>query len=193
MSPSTKRCFGEGLEYYEKYHDHEWGIPVYDDQKLFELLCLEGAQAGLNWALVLKKRKDYQTAYHQFDPHVVAQMSDEELYQLIEDSNLIRNRLKIFSVRKNALAFLEIQKEFGSFSDYLWSHVDHKPIINEFKEFAQVPCLSPLSEHISKDLKKRGMTFVGPKIIYSFLQAVGVVNDHLVDCPHRFPTSSKEP
>lgn len=180
------RCFGEGLPYYEQYHDHEWGKPEFDDIKLFELLCLEGAQAGLNWALILKKRNAYQKDFFYFDPKKVAQMTDKELLIRLQNPLLIRNRLKIFSVRSNARVFLSIQNDWGSFSNYLWSFVQNKPIINEWKTLQEVPVSTSLSEALSKDLKKRNMTFVGPKIIYSYMQAAGLINDHLLTCPNRF-------
>ncbi len=181
---NKKRCFGSapGKEFYAEYHDKEWGIPVYDDNHLFEMLILEGAQAGLSWELILKRRGEYRKAFHQFNPHKVAKMTDEELNALLENQGIIRNRLKIYSARRNALVFLEIQKEFGSFSDYVWRFVNHKPIINRRKSLKEVPCLTPISDAISKDLKKRGMNFVGSKIIYSFMQAVGLVDDHLQEC-----------
>lgn len=178
-----KRCFGEGKKFYADYHDQEWGIPVYSDQKLFEMLILEGAQAGLSWETILKRRDGYQKAFHHFDPEKVASMSDEELESLRKNPNIIRNRLKIFSARQNARVFLELQKEFGSFSNYIWRFVDHKPIQNHRKEWKDVPCSSPISDTISKDLKKRGMSFVGSTIIYAYMQAVGLVNDHLTNCP----------
>ena len=184
-----KRCFGEGQKFYEAYHDFEWAVPLHDDQKLFEMLSLEGAQAGLSWALILKRRAHYQEAFHHFDPLKVSQMSDEELEDLYENGSIIRNRLKIFSVRKNAKIFLDIQNEFGSFDTYVWSFVDGKTIDTSWKTFEDVPCLSQESENLSKDLKKRGMTFVGPKIIYSFMQAIGMVNDHLESCPARHSKS----
>ena len=177
------RCFGNGKDFYEKYHDEEWGKPVFDDQRLFEMLCLEGAQAGLSWETILKKREGYKAAFHGFDPKRVAQMSDEELIRLRENPAIVRNRLKIFSVRKNALAFLRIQKEFGSFSNYLWAFVENSPINNQFEQLSDVPVSTKLSDKISKDLKKRGMSFVGTTIIYAFMQAIGLVNDHLVSCP----------
>lgn len=180
----SMRCFGDkpGQELYAKYHDHEWGVPVYDDKKLFEMLILEGAQAGLNWETVLKKREGYRAAFHQFDPKKVAKMSDEELESLRENPAIIRNRLKIWSARTNAQIFLQIQKEFGSFSDYLWGFVGHKPIRNSWNSFAEVPATTSSSDAISKDLKKRGMKFVGSTIIYAYMQAVGLVNDHLKQC-----------
>lgn len=178
-----KRCFGDNAsEQLIEYHDKEWGIPVHDDHKLFEMLTLEGAQAGLSWQTVLKKREEYTKAFHKFDPKKVAKMSDSELNDLIADSGIIKNKLKVYSVRKNAIAFLSIEKEFGSFDKYLWAYVDNKPIINHWKSWPEVPVHTPLSEKISKDLKKRGMTFVGPTIIYTLMQAVGLVNDHLTDC-----------
>jgi DNA-3-methyladenine glycosylase I len=167
---------------YVAYHDEEWGVPVYDDQKLFEMLILEGAQAGLSWETVLNKRAHYRRAFQGFDPVAVAKMSDEALESLLQDTGLIRNRLKIYSARKNALAFLNIQKEFGSFKDYIWAYVDHTPIINRPKAPADVPARTSLSDHISKDLKKRGMSFVGSTIIYAYMQATGLVNDHMAEC-----------
>ena len=179
------RCFGEGQgkEFYAHYHDHEWGIPLHDDSALFEMLILEGAQAGLSWETILKRRAAYRKAFLGFDPKKVAAMTDEKLESLLQNEGLIRNRLKIFSARKNALVFLQIQKEFGSFDAYLWGYVQHKPLLNHWKTGREVPVTTPLSDAISKDLKKRGMSFVGSTIIYAYLQAVGVVNDHLVTCP----------
>lgn len=185
MTIYKKRCFGNkpGQEFYAAYHDKEWGIPVHDDQVLFEMLILEGAQAGLSWETVLKKRNGYRRAFHGFVPKKVAAMSDEELETLRENSEIIRNRLKIHATRKNALVFLEIQKEFGSFDYYLWQHwFKEAPIMNRWKTFAEVPVTTKESDALSKDLKKRGMSFVGSTIIYAYIQAVGIVNDHLVDC-----------
>ena len=179
-----KRCFGNGpgKELYKEYHDHEWGIPVHDDRHLFEMLILEGAQAGLSWETVLKKREGYRKAFHHFDPIKVAAMKDEELEGLINNPNIIRNRLKIFAARRNALVYLTIQKEFGTFDRYLWTFVEGKPIKNHWHSFKEAPTTTPESDALSKDLKKRGMTFVGSTIIYAFMQAVGLVNDHLVEC-----------
>lgn len=181
---SKNRCFGNkpNQELYASYHDNEWGIPKYDDRELFELLILEGAQAGINWETILKKRQGYRDAFYNFDPIKAASMSDSELEALRDNPNIIRNKLKIYSVRKNAQVFLQIQKEFGSFSDYLWEFVNFKPINNSWKYSSDVPIATPISEKISKDLKKRGMSFVGPIIIYAYMQATGLVNDHLVDC-----------
>ena len=178
------RCFGgnPGQEFYADYHDYEWGVPSHDDQHLFEMLILEGAQAGLSWETVLKKRKGYRKAFHNFDPAKVAIMSDDELESLRHNPEIIRNRLKIYAARQNAQTYLRIQQEFGSFDRYLWGYVDGKPIINHWKQLEDVPNCTPLSDTISKDLKRRGMTFVGSTIIYAYLQAVGVVNDHKTTC-----------
>jgi DNA-3-methyladenine glycosylase I len=176
------RCFGTGKPFYSDYHDNEWGVPLHDDHRLFELLILEGCQAGLSWELILKRREGYRKAYHNFDPKKVAQMADRELEGLRQDDSIIRNRLKIFAARQIARVFLEIQHEYGSFDRYLWSFVEHKPIVNHWPTFKHIPCSSPLSDTISKDLKKRGMTFVGTKIIYSYLQAAGLIDDHIETC-----------
>lgn len=167
---------------YQKYHDEEWGVAVHDDKKHFEMLTLEGAQAGLSWEIVLKKREGYREAFHNFDVKKCAKMSDEELEQLMQNQYIIRNRLKIFSVRKNAIAFMDIQKEFGSFDSYIWNFVGGKTIVNNLKSISKLPSKTELSDKISKDLKKRGMSFVGSTIIYSYMQAVGLVNDHTTDC-----------
>jgi DNA-3-methyladenine glycosylase I len=179
-----KRCFGDlpGKEFYADYHDREWGVPVHDDRHLFEMLILEGAQAGLSWETILKRRLGYRMAFHNFDAARVAAMSDRELEELLQNEGIIRNRLKIFGARQNARVFLDIQREFGSFDRYVWGFVGGKPIVNLRKQFKEVPCSSKESDALSKDLKKRGMTFVGSTIVYAFMQAVGLVNDHLVDC-----------
>jgi DNA-3-methyladenine glycosylase I len=178
------RCFGNGAghEILAAYHDTEWGVPVHDDRLLFEMLTLEGAQAGLNWEIVLKKRAGYKEAFHDFDLHKVIVMSDAELETLRENIGIIRNRLKIYSVRKNALVIAQIQKEYGSFASYLWSFVDGKQIKNSFASLDDVPASTPVSDAISKDLKKRGMSFVGSTIIYAFIQGVGLVDDHISSC-----------
>lgn len=180
----VNRCFGDksGQELYAKYHDEEWGVPVHDDQKLFEFLILEGAQAGLSWYTILKRRENYRKAFKDFVPSKVAQMTDEELEALRSDEGIIRNRLKIYVARSNAVVFLAIQKEFGSFDHYLWKFVEDKPIINHFKSLSEVPAKTPISDALSKDLKKRGMTFVGSTIMYAFMQAVGMVDDHVESC-----------
>ncbi len=164
---------------YVAYHDQEWGVPVYDDRILFEFLILEGAQAGLSWYTILKKREGYRRAFCDYDSERVAAMSDEELESLREDEGIVRNRLKIYSARKNARVFLAIQKEWGSFSDYLWSHVNGDVVTRESDKLI---VHSPLSDTISCDLKKRGMSFVGTTIMYAYLQAVGVVDDHDKSC-----------
>lgn len=178
------RCFGGGLgkEFYAKYHDCEWGIPVHNDTLLFEMLILEGAQAGLSWETILKRREGYREAFYYFDPIKVALMSNEELDLLLTNEKIIRNRLKVYATRKNAQVFLKIQSEFGSFDNYLWKFVNGKPIINYWQKFEDIPVITPESDALSKDLKKRGMTFVGSTIIYAYMQAVGLVNDHLTSC-----------
>jgi DNA-3-methyladenine glycosylase I len=179
-----KRCFGSqpGKEFYAAYHDEEWGVPVHDDNRLFEMLILEGAQAGLSWETILKRREEYRKAFYHFDPVKVARMTNSELDTLLKHEGIIRNRLKVYSARKNAQAFLTIIQEFGSFDQYVWSFVGGKPIINHWKRFEEVPAQSETSLALSKDLKKRGMTFVGPTIMYAFMQATGMVNDHLKSC-----------
>jgi DNA-3-methyladenine glycosylase I len=178
------RCFGNdpGKEFYAEYHDNEWGIPVHDDTHLFEMLILEGAQAGLSWETILKRREGYRKAFHSFDPKKVASMKDDELEALRQNPEIIRNRLKIYAARQNAHAFLKIQKEFGSFDRYLWQFVGGKPIISHRKSFKDMPATTKESDALSKDLKKRGMTFVGSTIMYAYMQAVGMVNDHLTTC-----------
>lgn len=170
---------------YQAYHDHEWGIPIKDDAQLFEMLILEGAQAGLSWLTVLKRRQGYQEVFDHFDVQVCANYTDAVLEQKLMDARIIRNRLKVYSVRKNALAFRAIQKEFGSFSNYLWQYVNHTPIVNNWDSLGSVPTATPLSDQISRDLKGRGFSFVGTTIIYAYLQAVGVVDDHLTTCYKR--------
>ena len=184
MNDGKNRCFGSlpMKEWYAKYHDEEWGVPVYDDRRLFEMIILEGAQAGLSWETILRRREAYRKAFHQFDPVLVAHMTDEELEAILADSGIIRNRLKVFSTRKNARVFLDIQKEFHAFSLYLWGFVQGKPIVTRRKSLAEVPISTPISDALSKDLKKRGMSFVGSTILYAFMQAVGLVDDHLEDC-----------
>lgn len=167
---------------YIQYHDQEWGVPVYDDRKLFEMLCLEGAQAGLSWWTILQKRENYRRVFDQFDAEKIVNYSDEKLQSLKEDPGIVRNKLKIQSVVTNAKAFLKIQQEYGSFSAYIWSFVDHKPILNQWETFQDVPTTTELSDAMSKRLKKDGFKFVGSTICYSFMQAVGMVNDHTSDC-----------
>lgn len=179
-----KRCFGgqPGKEFYAEYHDTEWGIPVHDERHLFEMLILEGVQAGLSWETVLKRRQAYRKAFYNFDPFKVAHMDDDELKALCQNPEIIRNKLKIYAARQNAGVFLSIQEEFGSFDSYVWGFVKGKPILNHWKHFKAIPANTPESDALSKDLKKRGMTFVGSTIMYAFMQAVGMVNDHLIDC-----------
>ena len=167
---------------YVAYHDQEWGVPVYDDQTLFEFLILEGAQAGLSWSTILKKREGYRLAFDRFDVEKVARYDGIKISALLTDPGIVRNQLKIGSAVTNAQAFLNIQDEWGSFSDYIWSFVDGRPIQNAWRSLAEIPAKTPLAETISKDLKKRGFRFVGPTIIYADMQATGMVNDHLVDC-----------
>lgn len=178
------RCFGgqAGKEFYGDYHDNEWGVTVHDDRLLFENLILEGAQAGLSWETVLRKREGYRRAFHGFDIERCSKMTDEELEALRENEAIIRNRLKIYSVRKNALVFLEMQREFGSFDSWLWAHLDGPPPVNRPKNFADLATTTAVSDAIAKTLKKRGMSFVGSTIIYAYMQAIGMTDDHLADC-----------
>jgi len=164
------------------YHDNEWGRPVHDDKKLFEFLILEGAQAGLSWTTILKRRDGYRNAFANFDPKKVAKFDDKKISKLLLDESIIRNRLKITSAVNNAKQFLKIQKEFGSFDKYVWSFINHKPIKNKFKKLSDLPASTPISEKLSKDLKQRGFTFVGPTICYAMMQAIGMVNDHTSNC-----------
>ena len=164
------------------YHDNEWGRPVHDDKKLFEFLILEGAQAGLSWTTILKRRDGYRNAFANFDPKKVAKFDDKKISKLLLDESIIRNRLKITSAVNNAKQFLKIQKEFGSFDKYVWSFVNHKPIKNKFKKLSDLPASTPISGKLSKDLKQRGFTFVGPTICYAMMQAIGMVNDHSSNC-----------
>ena len=179
-----KRCHwvGKGKDFYDAYHDKEWGVPVHDDQKHFEFLILEGAQAGLSWETILKRRDGYRKAFKNFDPVKVARMTDAELEKQLKNTDIIRNKLKVYAARKNARVFLEIQKEFKSFDAYIWCFVGGKPIVNTRHTPSDIPPTSKESDALSKDLKKRGMTFVGSTIIYAHMQAIGMVNDHLVDC-----------
>ncbi len=167
---------------YVDYHDTEWGVPVYDDRQLFEMICLEGAQAGLSWWTILQKREGYRKAFDEFDASEIVQYTEDKLAALREDSRIVRNKLKIASVVTNAQAFLRIQEKHGSFSNYIWSFVDHKPIHNHWSTIADVPVTTPISDKMSKQLKKDGFKFVGSTICYSFMQAVGMVNDHTQEC-----------
>jgi len=179
----VQRCkWAEFNDLMKKYHDKEWGTPIHEDKRLFEFLILEGAQAGLSWNTILQKRKNFRNAFVNFDYRKVAQYSEQKVEELLTNTGIIRNRLKIESAIANAKAFLEVQNEFGSFSNYIWKFVNDKPIINKFKTLEELPSKTEQSELISKDLKKRGFKFVGPTIIYSFMQAVGMTNDHTTDC-----------
>jgi DNA-3-methyladenine glycosylase I len=168
---------------YRRYHDTEWGVPVHDDAVLFEFLVLEGAQAGLSWITVLRKREHYRRAFDHFDAERVAAFDAARVETLLLDPGLIRNRLKMESAVSNARAFLEVQAQFGSFDRYIWGFVDGRPIVNRFASTVEVPAVTPLAETISRDLKRRGFRFVGPTIVYAHMQATGMVNDHLVTCP----------
>ena len=179
--PRCTWCHGDEL--YTRYHDTEWGVPTYDDQTLFEFLVLEGAQAGLSWITILRRREGYRRAFHQFDVEKVAQMTEEDSERLMQDTDIIRHRLKITSAINNAKAFIRVQEEVGSFSQYLWSFVEGKPVINHWQTMAEVPATTPTSDQMSKALKKRGFSFVGSKICYAYMQSMGLVNDHLVSCP----------
>lgn len=176
------RCVWAKSEPNIYYHDEEWGRPKHDDQKLFEFLILEGAQAGLSWVTILKRRKGYQKAFADFNPTKVAKFNKTVVSKLQKDKSIIRNKLKINSAIKNATSFLKIQKEFGSFDKYIWSFVNHKPIKNKFKKHSDIPAFTDISKKMSGDLKRRGFTFVGPTICYAYMQAVGMVNDHTYGC-----------
>lgn len=171
---------------YIAYHDDEWGTPCHDDRKLFEFLLLEGAQAGVSWSTILNKRANYRAAFDGFDPERVAAYDDAKIAALLQDPGIVRNRLKIESARRNAQAFLRVQQDFGSFDAYLWGFVHGQPLVNRFASLAEVPARTALSDRISRDLRQRGFQFVGSIIVYAYLQAMGVVNDHLVRC-HRHP------
>lgn len=180
---TLKRCDWVGDDpLYLRYHDEEWGRPLYGDQALFECLCLEGQQAGLSWITVLRKREHYRRCFKQFDPLKVARMRDATIEKLLQDSGLIRNRLKLYGIRKNARACLAVIEEEGSFSDYLWSFVEGQPLVRRPDTLAEVPVSTAVSDAMSKDLKKRGFTFVGSTICYAFMQAVGMVDDHMDGC-----------
>lgn len=184
MSGKVKRCAWAGdssLEYIA-YHDKEWGVPVRDDQVQFEFLILEGAQAGLSWSTILNKREGYRKNFADFDVQKVARFTPARIEKMLQDPAIVRNRLKVESAVTNAKAFIKVQKEFGSFSDYIWGFVDGKPIQNRFKKDSDVPATSPESDALSKDLKKRGFKFVGSTIMYAHMQATGLVNDHITSC-----------
>jgi len=178
-----QRCWWPGTDaLYIDYHDREWGVPVHDDRRLFEFLVLEGAQAGLSWITILRKRDAYRAAFDAFDPEKVARYDARRVAKLLKDEGIVRNRLKIESAVKNARAYLEVQEEFGSFAKYQWGFVDGSPIVNRFKEKKQIPPRTELSDAISRDMKQRGFSFVGSTIVYAHMQAVGMVNDHVLTC-----------
>lgn len=180
---NINRCNWAGDDpLYQKYHDNEWGTPVYDDATLFEFLILETFQAGLSWITILRKRENFRMAFDQFDYQKIAKYDTKKENILLQDAGIIRNKLKIKAAISNAQAFLKIQEEFGSFSKYIWAFVDGKPIQNKFKTMSELPANTPLSDTISKDLKKRGFKFVGSSVIYAHMQACGMVNDHLITC-----------
>ena len=182
-APQLKRCeWCESSDLYREYHDTEWGVPVFDDRKHFEFLVLESAQAGLSWITILKRRENYRRAYSGFDPEKVARYGEKKKAALLADAGIIRNRLKIEASVNNAVRFLEIQKEFGSFSNYIWGFTGGKPIKGKWKTLADIPVKTELSDSVAADLKKRGFKFLGSIIMYSHMQATGIVNDHLVSC-----------
>jgi DNA-3-methyladenine glycosylase I len=176
------RCPWAKTELYVQYHDTEWGVPVHDDRLLFEFLILEGAQAGLSWETILKKRPNYREAFDQFDPAIIARYGQRKRKSLLADAGIVRNRLKIEAAIQNAQAFLAVRDEIGTFDEYIWKFVGHQPKHNTWKSMKEVPARSPESDAMSKDLKQRGFKFVGSTICYAFMQAVGMVNDHLVAC-----------
>lgn len=179
----AERCFWvTDSELYKEYHDHEWGVPVYDDGTLFEFLLLETFQAGLSWITILKKRAHFRNAFDHFDYHKIAKYTEVEYERLLQDAGIVRNKLKIRSAITNAQLFIDIQEEFGSFATFIWSFVDGKPIHNNFQGKEEVPASTPLSDHIAITLKKRGFKFTGTTVVYAFMQAVGMVNDHTKNC-----------
>jgi DNA-3-methyladenine glycosylase I len=183
MVATKRRCEWEGSDpLYVDYHDAEWGVPEHDDRKLFEMLILEGAQAGLSWLTILKKREGYRKAFAGFDPRKVARFDRRRVERLLADPGIVRNRLKVTSTIQNARAFLDIQDEFGSFDGFIWQFTDGRPRINRWKTLAEVPATTEESAAMSKELRRRGMNFVGPTICYAFMQAVGMVNDHVTGC-----------
>jgi len=189
LPPRLTRCSWAQSEISIRYHDEEWGVPVHDDRMLFEFLILEGAQAGLSWETILNKRENYRAAFDNFDAQLVARYDRRKLAQLLKNPGIVRNRLKIASAMRNAQAFLRLQNEFGSFNRYIWQFVGGRPQINSWKSRDRLPAHTAVSDAMSKDLKKRGFNFVGSTICYAFMQAVGMVNDHVLTC-FRHPTQS---
>jgi DNA-3-methyladenine glycosylase I len=182
MDPLTRCCWCGDDPLYRSYHDDEWGVPVHDERLLFEFLCLEGAQAGLSWITILRKRDHYRRVYDNFDAEKVARYGDDKIQALLEDPGIVRNRLKVNGFVRNARACLAMRDQGLSLKDYFWSFVDGEPLQNRWRAMSQVPANTPVSDAMSKDLKKRGFTFVGSTICYAFMQAAGLVNDHVVDC-----------
>jgi len=182
MPDENHRCGWAKNELAIAYHDAEWGVPLHDDRRLFEFLILEGAQAGLSWDTILRKRENYRRAFDDFDAEKIARYDERKQAELLHDEGIIRNRLKIASAVSNAKSYLKITSEFGSFDSYIWSFVDGKPIVNNWKTLSEVPAKTSVSDAMSKDLKRRGFNFVGSTIMYAFMQACGLVNDHLTDC-----------
>jgi len=183
MTDGRTRCgWVNDSELYIRYHDEEWGVPVHDDRTLFEFLTLESAQAGLSWYTILRKREAYREAFAGFDPEIVARYDDRKLQELMQNEGIVRNKLKLQAAIRNAAAFLKVQEEFGSFDAYIWRFVDGQPIRNAWKELKDVPATTPVSDKLSKDLKKRGFSFVGSTIVYAHMQATGMVQDHLTCC-----------
>lgn len=186
MNAETVRCaWAQGHSLLREYHDEEWGVPVHDDRELFEKLVLDGAQAGLSWLTILKRRDGYRRAFEGFDPERIARYGPADVDRLLSDRGIVRNRKKIESAVANARAYLALREELGSFSDYLWSFVDGRPIVNRFTSVQEVPAETEISRRLSRDLRRRGFSFVGPTIVYAFMQAVGMVNDHVLDCFRR--------
>lgn len=183
-----KRCDWCGSDpLYMDYHDNVWGRPVTDSRDLFAKLCLDGQQAGLSWITILRKQDSYYKAYDDFNPEIISTYDQDKVDSLLQDSGIVRNKLKVQSIIKNAKGYLAIEKELGSFAQYIWSFVNHKPIINEWTSMSEIPTTSPESDAMSKDLKKKGFSFVGSTICYAFMQAVGMVQDHIIDCPSYQP------
>ncbi len=183
MTKSLKRCpWPSDDPLMIEYHDREWGVPLHEDRKLFEFIVLDGAQAGLSWSTILRKRENFRAAFHRFDPAIVADYTKKDVQRLLKNEGIIRNRLKIESAITNAKRFLEVQREYGSFDAYIWQFVGNKTIQHRCRRLSDIPASSPESDAMSKDLKKRGFKFVGSTICYAFMQAAGLVNDHLVDC-----------
>ncbi|OEY66208.1 DNA-3-methyladenine glycosylase I [Marinobacter sp. X15-166B] len=186
------RCHWCGTDpLYVAYHDQVWGRPEYDDRTLFEKLCLDGQQAGLSWITILKKQHNYQQAYDQFDPERIAGYGEEKIAELLQNSGIVRNRLKIESIIRNARSYLQLQQQGQSFSDFIWAFVDGEPVQNRWQTQAEVPVYTPAAEALSRALKQKGFNFVGPTIVYAFMQAVGMVNDHLLSCPAHQPCAAE--